>query len=307
MNKNKNYPITGTFIDEVSYDIPSSNWSKKQWQDDFDNMQEVGINTLVIIRSSLYNRCLYKSKHFPSLKEEGEDFIAFVLNEAKKRHMKVFVGLYMSNIDWNKGDSVNELKLNKTFIDEAYARYHKYSSFVGWYISHEVSSNEFNIIPLFNGLTKYMKKVDRNKKILISPFYKAKGVYPDGSFLTPKEFTKEWQEMLKNCGKDIDYAAFQDGSAPLEYYEEYLKAAKNICDKFNIELWANVETFERDVRHLYFPISFEVLRERIRIANKYVKKLITFEFSHFLSPQSIFVSAHNLNHLYKNYYGHKKA
>ena len=25
------YPITGTFIDEITYDIPSSNWSNEQW------------------------------------------------------------------------------------------------------------------------------------------------------------------------------------------------------------------------------------------------------------------------------------
>ena len=37
-----------------------------------------------------------------------------------------------------------------------------------------------------------------------------------------------------------------------------------------------------------------------------VEKMITFEFSHFLSPQSIFPSARNLNTLYRNYYENKK-
>ena len=56
------YPITATFIDEITYDIPSSNWSEKQWKDDIDNMQSVGIDTLVIMRGVFYDKCIYPSK-----------------------------------------------------------------------------------------------------------------------------------------------------------------------------------------------------------------------------------------------------
>ena len=42
---NKNYPISGTFIDEITYDIPSSNWDNEQWAKDLDYMKEVGIDT----------------------------------------------------------------------------------------------------------------------------------------------------------------------------------------------------------------------------------------------------------------------
>ena len=43
-------PITGTFIDEITYDIPSSNWTKREWCRDLDNMKKIGIDTLVFIR-----------------------------------------------------------------------------------------------------------------------------------------------------------------------------------------------------------------------------------------------------------------
>lgn len=83
---------------------------------------------------------------------------------------------------------------------------------------------------------------------------------------------------------------------------EYFTAIKKVCDKHKIELWSNVETFERDVRRMYYPIPFDLLRKKIEIVKPVVKKMITFEFSHFLSPQSIYPSARNLNVLYKNYY-----
>ena len=81
---------------------------------------------------------------------------------------------------------------------------------------------------------------------------------------------------------------------------------KVVADKHGITLWANAETFERDVRNSFPPIPFDVLRRKLEISQKYVEKIITFEFSHFLSPQSIYPSAKNLNALYRAYYENKK-
>lgn len=55
------FPITGTFIDEITYDIPSSNWSFKQWADDLDNMKAVGMDTLVFIRGGFEERTIFPS------------------------------------------------------------------------------------------------------------------------------------------------------------------------------------------------------------------------------------------------------
>ena len=66
------YPITATFIDEITYDIPSSNWTNDQWAKDLDNMKEVGMDTLVLMRGVFYDKCIYPSKIFPTLKKENE-------------------------------------------------------------------------------------------------------------------------------------------------------------------------------------------------------------------------------------------
>ena len=92
------FPISGTFIDEITYDIPSSNWSDEQWADDLDNMKKAGIDTVILIRGGFYGKALFPSKHFPSLKDEGEDFAGLILREAAKRDMGVFFGLYISNL-----------------------------------------------------------------------------------------------------------------------------------------------------------------------------------------------------------------
>ena len=83
-------PITGTFIDEITYDIPSSNWTRRQWKRDLDNMKRVGIDTLIFIRGGFYGKTIYPSSYFHT--ESTEDFAGFILEEAAKRKMKVYMG-----------------------------------------------------------------------------------------------------------------------------------------------------------------------------------------------------------------------
>jgi len=183
-------------------------------------------------------------------------------------------------------------------------RYGDIPSFKGWYIPQEGSQNRHNIKELMGGLAALCKDVSPDKSVLISPYFRGRNITSES--FSPKRTREEWENILENCGKDIDICAFQDGTAPLDEYAEYLKAAKAVCDKHGIKLWANVETFERDVRRMYYPIPFELLRRKIEIAEPYVEKYITFEFSHFMSPQSIYPSARNLNTRYRNYYENKK-
>ena len=298
------YPITGTFIDEITYDIPASNWTNEQWAADLDHMKAVGIDTVIIMRGVFYDKCIYPSKIFPTLKEEGEDFAGFIMEEAAKRDMQVFLGMYIKDLTWNSGDYLYELKQNKIYMDEVLARYKDMPAFKGWYIPHETGSNIYNIKETMGGLAAMCKDRTPDKKVFISPFFRGQNLYPDP--MSPELTADVWNNIWKDCGKDIDICAFQDGTTRLCDYGEYLRTIKQVTDAHKIELWANVETFERDVRSLFMPIPFDVLRRKIQIAQQYVEKCITFEFSHFLSPQSIFPSARNLNNLYRNYYEHKK-
>ena len=55
----KKGPITGTFIDEITYDNPSSNWSQKQWAKDLDYMQEIGIDTVIFARGGFQGNTVF--------------------------------------------------------------------------------------------------------------------------------------------------------------------------------------------------------------------------------------------------------
>jgi hypothetical protein len=53
----------------------------------------------------------------------------------------------------------------------------------------------------------------------------------------------------------------------------------------------------------FLPIKWEKLKLKLEAAQKaQVEKAITFEFSHFMSPQSAYVQAHHLFNRYLEYY-----
>lgn len=295
----KTGPITGTFIDEITYDIPSSNWTTEKWRRDLDNMQDIGIDTLVFIRGGFGERSIFPSKTLGT--ENTDDFAGFIFDEAEKRKMDVFFGLYITDLDWNHGDAAGEIRKNKAFINEVYQRYGTSSAFRGWYIPQEAAFDNLNIGEVMRGLSALCKDKAPEKQVLVSPFFKTDITYP-GEAHTPERTYEEWDRLFSYGGRDIDICAFQDGTAPMSRMTEYYGAIKKLCDKYGIHHWANAETFERDVRCMYYPITFSILRDRLEMHKTYAEKIITFEFSHFLSPQSIYPSARNLNELYTDYY-----
>ena len=110
----KKGPITGTYIDEVSVDIPSSNWSREQWKKDLDYMQEIGIDTVIFIRGGYQDKSVFPSKVLGT--HYADDLAGLIFEETSKRNMNVFFGGYISNGDWNRGDYATEIKINKEFV-----------------------------------------------------------------------------------------------------------------------------------------------------------------------------------------------
>lgn len=294
------YPIKGTFIDEITYDIPSQNWSFENWSKDLDNMQKVGIDTVIFVRGFFSSKAIFPTKLLDN-SDNVKDLLGYILNECDKRNMKVYVGLYMKNLTWDYGDSDNEIKMNNIFIDEILEKYSFHKSFVGFYIPHEVGSNCLNICDIYYNVSKMCKEKAKDKKVLISPFFLTEVLVPKNEALSIDQICKEWDDIFTKAGKYIDYCAFQDGSAPIDNMEEHFKNIKKVCDKHNIELWGNIEMMGRG-KPTFEPIDIDLLTKKIELVKPYVSNMITFEFSHFLSPQADIKSARTLYNKYQEYY-----
>ena len=117
--------ITGTFLDEISHDIPHQNWGPKEWEADFRNMKAIGIDTVIMIRSGYRKFITWPSKYLlgkgcymPSL-----DLLELFLSLADKYEMKFYFGLYDTGKYWDTGDMRAEMEANKFVIDEVWQHY----------------------------------------------------------------------------------------------------------------------------------------------------------------------------------------
>ena len=304
--------ITGTFLDEISHDIPSQNWGIKEWNKDFKSMKSAGIDTVILIR------CGYKRwMTFPSnvLKNEQNcyvpplDLVKIFLELSEKYNMNFWFGTYDSGYYWHNEEFRKEIDINKKVTEEVWKRYGSFKAFKGWYLSLEVSRKSLGIIELYYELGKHVKDLSSGLPVLISPYVDGiKNVSAFDSALTKKDVVglktheKEWDEIMANIKGAVDVVAFQDGH--VDFYEllDFLIVNKSLAERYGLRCWSNTETFDRDMPIKFLPIKWEKLKFKLEAAERAkVEKIITFEWSHFLSPNSCYPQAKNLYNRYKEY------
>lgn len=311
---NNGLRITGTFLDEISHDIPHQNWGEKEWDKDFANMAAIGIDTVILIRSGYRKFITYPSEYL--LKKHAcympsVDLVDMYLRLAQKYNMKFYFGLYDSGKYWDTGDLSWEIEDNKYVIEEVWNRYGtKYKSFQGWYISGEISRKTKGAIGAFSAMGKQCKDVSGGLPTFISPWIDGKkavqaagGDLSKANAVSVKEHEREWNEIFDGIHNVVDACAFQDGHIDYDELDAFFSVNKKLADRYGMKCWTNAETFDRDMPIKFFPIKFDKLRMKLEAAKRAgYDKAITFEFSHFLSPQSAYLQAGHLYDRYKEYF-----
>ncbi|MDE6173230.1 DUF4434 domain-containing protein [uncultured Bacteroides sp.] len=307
--------ITGTFLDEISHDIPHQNWGEKEWDQDFRYMKSIGIDTVIMIRSGYRKFITYPSKYL--LKKgcymPSFDLLDMYLRLADKYQMKFYFGLYDSGKYWDTGDLSHEIEDNKYVIDEVWDRYGKrYKSFGGWYISGEISRKTKGVIDAFRAMGKQCKDISGGLPTFISPWIDGKKAVMGTGKLTREdavsvqEHEREWNEIFDGIHEVVDACAFQDGHIDYDELDAFFTVNKKLADKYGMKCWTNAETFDRDMPINFLPIKFDKLRMKLEAAKRAgYDKAITFEFSHFMSPQSAYLQAGHLYDRYKEYFNIK--
>ncbi len=312
-NENKGLRITGTFIDEISHDIPHQNWGEKEWDQDFQYMKAIGIDTVIMIRSGYRKFITYPSEYLISkgCYKPPVDLLELFLKLADQHGMKFFFGLYDSGEFWDTGDLTKEIESNRFVIDEVWKNYgSRHKSFQGWYLSGEISRRTKGAIESFYALGKQCKDVSNGLPTFISPYIDGKKAVAAASStlskseaVSIKEHEEEWNTIFSGIHQVIDACAFQDGHIDYDELDIFFEVNKKLADRYDIDCWTNAESFDRDMPIKFFPIKFEKLKLKLEAAKRAnYDKAITFEFSHFMSPQSAYRQAGHLYHRYKEYF-----
>jgi hypothetical protein len=304
--------ITGTFIDEISHDIPHQNWGPAEWEADFQHMKKAGIDTVVLIRSGYRDFLTYPSAYLLRKKNcftPPIDLVALLLKLCDRYGMQFYFGLYDSGTYWDTGNMQEEIDLNRYVIDEVWQTYGHHASFKGWYLSMEISRKTKGAIEAFRTLGLQCKQVSGGLPTFISPWIDGKKAVLAASGQLSKEESvslqdheREWNEIFDGVQGAVDAVAFQDGHINYHELEDFFSINKKLADRYSMQCWTNAESFDRDMPIKFLPIKFEKLRLKLEAASKAgYDKAITFEFSHFMSPQSVYGAAHHLFNRYMEY------
>jgi hypothetical protein len=121
--------------------------------------------------------------------------------------------------------------------------------------------------------------------------------------ITLAEHEREWDEIMAGISGAVDIVAFQDGHVDFHELPAYLEVNKKLADRHGLHCWTNSETFDRDMPIKFLPIKWEKLLLKLQAAAQVgVEKGITFEFSHFMSPNSCYLQAGHLYNRYREYF-----
>ena len=305
--------ITGTFLDEISHDIPHQNWGREEWRRDFRNMCDIGIDTVILIRCGYRRWLTYPSQVLIDREQcykPPVDLVKMFLELAEEFNMQFFFGTYDSGQYWHCGKPEKELDLNLRVIEEVWKQYGHYPAFKGWYLSLEISRRYGNIVDLYPKFGHFCKDISGNLPVMISPYLA--GIKAVNAFstemsgtesLSVSEHEREWNEIMSSIQGAVDITAFQDGHCDYHELENYLHVNCILAEKYGMECWSNCESFDRDIPIKFLPIKWEKMLLKLQAAKRAgISKSITFEFSHFMSPNSSYSQAGNLYNRYKEHF-----
>ena len=311
--------LTGTFLDEISFDIPHQNWGYREWDRDFAAMSAIGIRRVILIRAANAHFMTFPSKVIPAKckalawHKPPVDLIDMFLELAEKHGLQFFAGTMHSGngncVNWTEAQFKEEAAFNKELIHEIQEGYGHRKAFAGWYLTHEVCANHPGVIELFNEQGAFAHKVSDGKPTLISPYFAGVKVKeatcdPDAYVLSVEQHEAHWRDIFKSIKGNVDIVAFQDGHVNYDELHSYLKVTKVAAEEQGIQCWSNIESFDRDMPIRFLPIKWEKFLWKMEEAEMAgVQEAITFEFSHFMSPNSMYPSAHGLYDRYSEYCG----
>lgn len=278
-------PITGTFIYAHPPDyrgVPTLDWNTSQWKELFGKLKAAGLNT-VIFQAALWNEleeCYYRSERFKHFRIYP--VLEAMLPAAEACAMELFIGTYGSI-----SGQVETSDPEKEFAAQLDCL-HEVSKLCqgNWnlYLPQEALITAPRNMELEKFMRNLMKcvfdefrRISPNGRILMSPATMA---------TAENEHVAGWLDIFSETKPDI--LAPQDSigtcCCTLPHGKNMWRKWREIADRCGIELWANIEIFERISVVGATPFSM-ASEKRIKLqtdnAAEFVSKIICWEYPFF--------------------------
>lgn len=314
-------PITGSFFEfrhhsalEGKYYNPAlRSFSREQWQTMLRDMKAAGMDTIVLMCSSIMypDECESYAPVdvFPKAQMACDNPLDVMMDTAEELGLSVFLSAGFYGVWLNPLENMQDPEVEKRAFAacrEMYDRYHGYRCFAGWYLPDETEAGPY-FHPVFMEYVRrystFFRNLDPSKKILVAP-------YGTNKIRTDDVFVEQLRQL------DVDYVAYQDEvgvqkSAPEETgtYYAALRQAHDRAGKSR--LWADMEIFrfEGQVYHsALLPADMERIAKQIRSLSPHVEKILVYAYPGMMSRpgSSANYGTKSPEKLYKDYMEWKK-
>ena len=312
MLENQNIlPITGTFVNMLIPDTGITNNGLKDWEKDFQFLKAIGMDHLFVIRTEFEQGGQKLSAEDPRSTTWKEDacLLDMVFRLADKYGMTLYLGGPVSITNLHMGDWKKEIDDTKRYYDRTIAKYADHPCFKGLYVSLEALPWHFNFFDICAEVLEYMKANYPEKKTFMSPSFT--GVMGN---MSQRYTPDQWMDIYgryfyeKIAGK-LDYCAPQDtiaipacelGVIQDNGLTEWYSKARDLFTRCGIELWTNIETFQRpfpghgEPSGVFRQVDYRTLYMKLSQASPFVKKVITYDYFSCISPNSEWGSSRRL-------------
>ncbi len=301
---------SGTFIQSWM----SSYWDADRWAEEVENMENAGIEYLILQDTANMASDGTWTVYYPSELELFDttesycDVIKSALEACKDSNIKVFVGLAMFDDWWVESAITSDyIKVCTVMADMAEEISEKYDGVYGFYFTPEINNMPTMKLSLGNiikGLNILIEKIPENKPLMLSPYYTEYISVPMVLAAEPM-----WVKMINKVNfRDGDIIAPQDAVGAqwiqendLEKIWKMYRTAVDTSDK-DIKLWANCENFTlaraKSVISGIFvppatlnvnsvPCTIDRFARQLDVASRYCENIITFSYNHYHSPSYV--------------------
>jgi len=271
-------------------------------------MKAIGMDTVVVVCVANNSRYYYPTS-IPGGTPSEHDTLELLLDAADERQMKVFLGLHMDRSQFSSSafDLAANLAQGRAELRELWSRYGRHASLAGWYMPQEINDYMvFHQPQLRDDIVAYTKALADGARavsrlsMMISPFF---GRRPDAAAYA------QWWDATGLPETGVDIVALQDGvgthRTTVAEARAVFQALRPVMARHGVRFWANNESFDQihgwpvdDQRWAARPVGIDGFLAQIESTAPLVEKSITFEFSHYMSPQGT-PAARKLYHDYQ--------
>lgn len=306
--------LSGGFIQYKSNML--TGMDKAKWKSTLKAMRDIKLDT-IILQFHQHD----ETKFFPEGRG-GVDATKIILDYAKGNGMKVYVGLKYDTRwyeGWRDQKYLDQLASeNKQLAAQLWGLYGKNRAFAGWYMPQEMWNEDYSPQEL-ERLSRYFREVGdecrrlAGRPVAVSPYFN-----PGFGFLGADAFGQRYAQFLKGAG--LNLVMLQDSVgvrniAPEEFDDRLLpfyRAMQRAAHQNGAEFWGNVESLEivpaQPDENKFQPADPGRFTKQIGAGAPHVRKLVTFDFFHYMNPHGFTYEDANYRERQKRLYdGYKSS